>query len=86
MLLWLAKQAVLSANISLKGQSHEIFRILLHSSIDQNQEMTRWRLYKIFSGTSNFIWIFNIFTRLMRKQLQKTLLIGYFYYNGPIAQ
>jgi hypothetical protein len=41
-------------------------------------------VFKIFSGSSDFIVTFNILMQLMQKALQQTLLIGYLLQNGLI--
>jgi hypothetical protein len=38
----------------------------------------------IFSGSSDFILIFNILMRLMQKALQETLLTSSLLQNGPV--
>jgi hypothetical protein len=41
-------------------------------------------VFIIFSGSSDFILLFNILMRLMQKALQETLLIGYLLQNDLI--
>jgi hypothetical protein len=56
---------------SLKGQSHETFRAIFVTWIDISTPGEEPPLvFKILRGSSDFMLIFNILPRLMRKALQ----------------